>query len=167
MDDILDNLSQLPEWDDNDFQNKDDEGGEAWKNAALRNAAKALYNQWREVMAGILGLLSYAEKNPEMPEGFFEDQKDLLMGDAIQIAVKIKTSAEVDMYVLLMENASVVRKNAIYIQTQISAMVLMGSIEQEHADAVRLDIERFRELFIEWIDTFEKDEYEDEWNFFV
>src|SRR5690242_5720937 len=127
MDDILDNLSQLPEWDDNDFENND--GGEAWKNAALRNAAKALYNQWREVMSGILGLLSYAERNPDMPEGFVEDQKDLLMGDAIHIAVKIKTSAEIDMYVLLMENASVVRKNAIYSQTQISAMVLMGSIE--------------------------------------
>lgn len=166
MDDILNNLSQLPEWDDNGFERRDADG-EGWKNAALRNAAKVLYNQWREVMAGILGLLSYAEKNPDMPEGFFEDQQDLLMGDAIQIAVKIKTSAEVDMYVLLMENASVVRKNAIYIQTQISAMVLMGSIEEEHADAVRRDIERFRELFIEWIHTFEKDEYEDEWNFFV
>ncbi|KAA5533615.1 hypothetical protein F0919_13840 [Taibaiella lutea] len=165
--DILDNLSQLPEWDDNDFDNKGYESGEAWKNAALRTSAKALYNQWREVMTGIYALLSYAEKNPDMPEGFFEDQKELMIGDAIQIAVKIKTSAEVDMYVLLMENAAVVRKNAIYIQTQLSSMVLMGSIEEEHADAVRLDIEKFRELFIEWIATFKKDEYEDEWNFFV
>lgn len=164
--DILDNLSLLPEWEDDDFNEKD-EDGEAWKNAPLRKAAKTLYNQWREVMSGIYALLSSAEKDPEMPEGFFEDQESLIIGDAMQIAVKIKTSESLEMYVLLMENASIVRKNAIFIQTQISSMALMGVIEESHAEAVRADMEEFRLLFIEWIDTFKKDEFEDEWKFFV
>ena len=164
--DILDNLSQLPEWEDDDF-NENDKEGEGWKNAPLRKAAKALYNQWREVMSGIYALLSYAEKDPEMPEGFYEDQESMIIGDAMQIAVKVKTSETLDMYVLLMENASIVRKNAIFIQTQINSMALMGDIEESHAEAVRTDIEKFRLLFVEWIATFKKDEYEDEWNFFV
>jgi hypothetical protein len=163
--DIIDNLSQLPEWEDEEFN--EDEGGERWKNAPLRKAAKALYNQWREVMSGLYALLSYAERDPEMPEGFFEDQESMIIGDAMQIAVKVKTSESLDMYVLLMENASIVRKNAIFIQTQISAMALMGAIEESHAEAVRADIDKFRLLFIDWIETFKKDEYEDEWKFFV
>jgi hypothetical protein len=164
--DILDNLSQLPEWDDEKLNDKD-EAGEAWKNAPLRNAAKALYNQWREVMAGIYALLSYAESDPEIQEDFFEDQKSLLVGDAMEIAVKVKSSEGIDMYVLLMENASIVRRNAIFIQNQLSAMALMGAIDEAHEKAVRTDMDQFRLLFIEWVATFKKDNYEDEWEFFV
>lgn len=164
--DLLDNLSQLPEWDDEKFDNNN-EDGEAWKNTELRNAAKALYNKWREVMAGLYGLLAHAEKNDDFSAEKFEEQKNMLIGDALQIAVKVRTSDSIGMYVLLMENASIVRKNAISIQTQISALRLMGAIDEDYSDAVKADIEQFRLLFIDWIQTFKKDEFEDEWEFFV
>jgi hypothetical protein len=165
--DFLDNLSQLPEWDEEGFNDNEEKDGESWKRKPLRNAAKALYNQWREVMAGIYALFAVAEKGIDTPEGFLEEQKRMVLSDAIQIAVKVKTSEGVDMYVLLMENAAVVRKNAIFIQTQINSMALMGIIEETHADAVKADIDAFRLLFITWVSTFKKDEYEDDWGFFV
>jgi hypothetical protein len=46
-------------------------------------------------------------------------------------------------------------------------MAAMNFIEEDHAVAVKQDIDTFRMLFIKWINTFEKDEFEDEWGFFV
>lgn len=166
--DILDNLSSLPEWDDEGFRKIDEEeDNEERKNEIGFTTCKTLYNQWREVMAGINGLFSYATQAADIPETFLQTQKESVLGDAYQVAVKVRSSAGLDMYVLKMENAAIIRKNAMHIHTQIGGMAGMGFIEEAHAKAVRSDIDKFRLLFIEWINTFEKDDFEDEWGFFV
>jgi hypothetical protein len=166
--DVLDNLSSLPEWDDEGFRKiEDEDGDEDLGNDLNYNACKALYNQWREVMAGINGLFSYAQQSADVPEIMLQGQKENVLSDAYQVAVKVRSSAGLDLYVLKMENAAIIRKNAMFIHTQIGGMAAMGFIEEDHALAVRRDIDKFRSLFIEWINTFEKDEFEDEWGFFV
>lgn len=166
--DVLDNLSNLPEWDDDGFRRIDDEeDNEGQDNSAGFASCKALYNQWREVMAGINGLFSYATQSTEVPEMFLQSQKESILADAYQVAVKVRSSAGLDLYVLKMENAAIIRRNAMQIHTQIGGMAAMECIEEAHALAVRADIDKFRLLFITWVDTFEKDEFEDEWGFFV
>lgn len=168
--DLLDNLSSLPEWDDEGFRriDEEEEGQEgSWKQENSYETCKALYNQWRQVMAGIHGLFSYACQQDDIPEAFLQDQKEHILGDAYQVAVKVRSTAGFDLYVLKMENAAIIRKNAMYIYTGIGSMAAMGFIEEEHAQAVQADIDQFRLLFKRWINTFEKDEFEDEWGFFV
>jgi hypothetical protein len=166
--DILDNLSSLPEWDDEGFRKIEDEDGDENRSDDINyNGCKALYNQWREVMAGINGLFSYAQQREAAPEILLQTQKESILSDAYQVAVKVRSSAGLDLYVLKMENAAIIRKNAMFIRTQIGGMAAMNFIEEDHAIAVKHDIDTFRMLFIEWINTFEKDEFEDEWGFFV
>ena len=166
--DLLDNLSSLPEWDDEGFRKiENEDGDEDLSNDINYKACKTLYNQWREVMAGINGLFSYAQQSADLPEILLQSQKESTLNDAYQVAVKLKSSAGLDLYVLKMENAAIIRKNAMSIYTQIGSMATMGFIEEDHASAVRSDIDKFRLLFITWINTFEKDEFEDEWGFFV
>ena len=166
MDDILNNLSSLPEWDEDNFKGNE-EDGEEWKTAPLKNASRDLYEQWRQVMIGINSLLASAEEDEEAAKDFWAEQKNLLFGDAYQIAVKIQSTVNAGMYVLQMENASIIRKNAIFISGQLLSFAYQGLVEMDHAGAVRADIDSFRQLFKTWIGTFNKDEFDDDWGFFV
>ncbi len=167
----LDNLSGLPEWEDDEFE---DEEGEAWKPNPTRDACKAMYEQWKEVMT----LLNAAfdtdlraneteeEKDDEDPEkSLIEHSKGMILGDAYQIAVKIKSS-EAGMYMIRMENASIIRKNAQFIKSIMLTMIAEEAISEEHGMLIRSEIDKFRMLFRDWVATFQKDEFEDEWGLF-
>lgn len=167
MENIWDNPSSLPEWDDERFRKIEEEDGATWSDNAGREACKALYNQWREVMAGLNGLFSDTSPLTGTSEAFMHSQKNMVMDEARQVAVKVRSADTAGFYVLKMENAAVIRKSAQFVASQILAMADMGFIEAAHAAVVRADIDSFRLLFRKWIRTFEKDEYEDEWGFFV
>jgi hypothetical protein len=163
-----DKLSDLPEWDDGDFRDEDEEG-EEWKPNPTRDACKALYQQWQQVMIvlnGALDSLKIEEKEDGFPADYWDDYAGMILGDAFQVAVKIKSS-EAGLYTIRMENASIIRKNAQFIKS--SMLTLMGEevIEEAHGQVIRDEIDKFKELFKIWVATFEKDEYEDEWGLFI
>jgi hypothetical protein len=165
----------LPEWDDEEFKDEDDEG-EEWKPNPTRDACKALYQQWQQVMLVLNGALDTMkeeteeeevdDKLDEFPKDYREDYKGMILGDAFQVAVKIKSS-EVGLYTIRMENASIIRKNAQFVKSSMLTMMAEGVIEEAHGRVIRDEIDKFRELFKTWVGTFEKDEYEDEWGLFV
>ena len=163
-----DHLSDLPEWDDDDFKDEDDEG-EEWKPNPTREACKALYNQWQQVMTvlnGALDSMTVEEKEDGFPADYWEDHKGMLLGDAYQVAAKIKSS-EAGLYTIRMENASIIRKNAQFIKSAMLTMMSEEVIEKVHGQIIREEIDKFRELFKTWVSTFQKDEYEDEWGLFI
>lgn len=164
----FDKLSGLPEWEDDDFQDNDDEG-EEWKPRPTSEACKAMYEQWKQVMIVLKGAI---ESNPEavdedeeLPEGFRENYRDMVMGDAYQVAVKIKSS-EAGLYMIRMENASIIRKSAQFISSAMLSMIADNTIEESHGMVIREEINKFRLLFRHWVSTFERDEFEDEWGLF-
>ncbi len=165
----FDKLSDLPEWDDDDFRDEEEEG-EEWKPNPTRDACKALYEQWQQVMIVLNGALDSMNTNTGedsfSPE-HWEDHKAMILGDAYQVAVKVKSSEAGDMYMIRMENASIIRKNAQFIKSAMLTMMAEGAIEEAHGEVIRNEIDKFRELFIQWVSTFEKDEFEDEWGLFV
>jgi hypothetical protein len=164
----FDHLSDLPEWDDDDFKDEDDEG-EEWKPNPTKEACKNLYNQWQQVMIVLNGALDSTvieEKKDGFPADYWEDHKAMLLGDAFQIAVKIKSS-EAGLYTIRMENASIIRKNAQFIKSSMLTMMSEGVMEEAHGYIIREEIDKFRELFKIWVSTFQKDEYEDEWGLFI
>lgn len=167
-----DNLSDLPEWDDEEFRDEEEEG-EEWKPNPTRDACKALYQQWQQVMLVLNGALDTMKEEEEsedkqdgFPKDYWEDYKGMILGDAYQVAVKIKSS-EVGLYTIRMENASIIRKNAQFVKSSMLTMMAEGVIEDAHGRVIREEIDKFRELFKTWVGTFEKDEYEDEWGLFI
>ena len=162
-------LSDMPEWDDDDFRDEEEEG-EEWKPNLTRDACKKLYQQWQQVMIvlnGALDSMNTEGSEDSLPAEYWEDHKGMLLGDAYQVAVKIKSSESGNMYVLRMENASIIRKNARFISTSMLTMMAEEVIEEAHGEVIRNEINKFREFFKNWVSTFEKDEFEDEWGLFI
>ncbi len=164
-----DDLSDLPEWDDDEFK-EDEEEGEEWKPNPTRDACKALYQQWQEVMIvlnGTLDSMKVEEKEDGFPADFWEDNKGMLLGDAYQVAIKIQSSETGGLYTIRMENASISRKNAQFIKSNMLSLMAEGVIEEAHGYVIREEIDKFRQLFKYWVSAFQKDEYEDEWGLFI
>ncbi|MBK9571093.1 MAG: hypothetical protein IPO53_15055 [Chitinophagaceae bacterium] len=164
---FFDKISGIPEWNDDDFR-KDDDEGEEWKPNPTRDACKALYEQWKQVMIVLTAALDSMNTNTGedgFPAEYWVDYKGMIMGDAYLVAVKIKSS-EAGLYMIRMENASIIRKNAQFISSSILTMIAEGVIEEVHGMVIRVEIDKFRMLFRQWVSTFERDEYEDEWGLF-
>ena len=163
----FDKLSDLPEWDDDEFRDKEE--GEEWKSHPTRNACKALYHQWQQVMMmlrGTLDSMDLEEKEDGFPADYWDDYKSMILGDAFQVGAKIKSS-EAGLYTIRMENASIIRKNAQFIQSGMLMMMTENVIEEAHGKVIRDEIDKFRNLFKHWVSTFQKDEFEDEWGLFT
>ena len=163
----IDDLNELPDWDDNEFG--DDDEGEGWKPNPTRDACKAMYQQWNTVMmvlkAAFDSLKEPDEEDNMLSKEMLEDHIAMLTGDAFEVAVKIRSS-ETGLYIIRMENAAIIRKNAQYIYISTNGFMQDGLMEPQHRQIIRDEIDQFRELFKIWVSTFKKDEYEDEWGLF-
>jgi len=118
------------------------------------------------LLNGALDSMEVEEKEDSFPADYWEDHKAMILGDAYQVAVKIQSSESGNMYVLRMENASIIRKNAQLVKSSVLTMMIEGVVEEAHGKVIREEIDKFRELFKEWVNTFETDEFEDEWGLF-
>lgn len=159
-----DNFSDLPDWDDN-LKDADEEG-EEWKPNPTRDACKAMYKQWSVIMTMLNGCLN--EESDKTEEGSWtENYQSMMLGDAMQVGVKIRSSEAGGIYVIRMENASIIRKNAQAVQSSMLLFMEEGVIDKEYGMIIRKEIDVFKSLFIKWVSTFEKDEFTDDWGLFV
>lgn len=155
----LPRFNMLPEWDEHHFRH---DKGEAWKWKEDLETAKALYNQWRE----IFGLVSaFAEALPEEEDESLST-RSMIYQNAYVVAPKIISAAGDTLYQIKMENAALIRFNCRQMMEQIGFAVLLGTADEEHKDVIKESLERFKKLFSQWVSTFRKDEYEDEWGLF-
>lgn len=156
-------LSELPEW--------NDESGDGDPRQVLTfKACKALYIKWNEILvmlSGCLGALEDLAEEAEGEESFVKDQKALILSDAYDTGAKIRGSEAGNMYIVRMENASIIRKNVQFIKSFISGLIIEGEVDKEHAEVIRNEIDVFRELFKHWVSTFKKDDFTDEWGLFI
>lgn len=161
--DITD-MQSLPEWDDHRMLQRRYEG-EEWKIAPQMEAAKNLYNKWREIF---LYVESYCETLQDSEEyDHTEKNKELIWQNLFIVAPKIIGAAGIDEYVQKMENASIIRNNCRELMEQVSFTAMVGAGETPYAEAIEMEMDIFRGLFKIWVATFVKDEYEDEWGLFL
>lgn len=162
-----DDLTELPDWDDERLRSYDNEG-EEWKPRPTREACKALYRKWQEVMMMLKGVLVDERNSGEEDNNqYTDDLREMILADAYEVGLKIRTSEVGAIYVLRMENAAIIRKNA---QSVASSLLLLDdeeNVEYKYVELIRAEIDVFKELFRAWVDTFEKDEFEDDWGLFV
>ena len=165
----FDNLSDLPAWDTGRFPIEEEEG-EEWKPNPTRIACKALYEQWRQVMFLLKGILVpiITEKIENSIEAAMDiDTARSLHGDAYIVGLKIRSSEAGNIYTIRMENAAIIRQLAQGIATGLLSFMEDDSADESYIMVVRAEIDKFRGLFIKWVNTFEKDEFKDEWGLFV
>jgi len=166
----IDHLNGLPPWDDDDELDRlaEDNEGESWKPNPTRDACKALYKKWDEIFMMLNGALTEDEEAEEDAfKRFTKERMAIVLGDAFEAGTKIRSSEAGGMYVLRMENAAIIRKNAQYIKTSMLGFKAEGVIDETYCKIIRDEIDVFRGLFKEWIATFTKDDYEDEWGLFI
>lgn len=155
----LPHLNPLPEW-RNFLRNTDK--GEYWKWKEELQIAEALYNQWREVFVLVM---AFAESLPEEEDEMLST-KSMIYQNAYVVAPKIMSACGDTLYQIKMENAVLIRFNCRQMWEQIAFAALTGSADDDHKKVIEDAIGRFKELFRQWIATFRRDEYEDEWGLF-
>jgi len=164
----MDDLNELPEWDEDEFRD-DEEEGEEWKPNPIRDLCKAMYTQWNQVMIVLKAAFDSLKEPGEdslYPKDYIEDYKAMMLADAHEVAVKIRSS-EAGLYIIRMENASIIRKNAQFIKISTNGFIEDDLMEEQYRLVIRNEINKFRELFKQWVATFEKDDCEDEWGLFL
>lgn len=160
----LDKLNFLPGWEDDNF---DDEEGEEWKTNEVKLAGKALYLKWREVFGLVLAFTENLADESEKNETHEQSTQRLIYENAMIIAPKIRSASMVNLYVLQMENAAIIRTNARQLMEQVRFSVLMGFSDENYKRVIEDAMNEFRELFKDWVSTFKKDDIEDEWGLFI
>ena len=158
-----DKYTDLPDWDEEHFP---EEGGADWQPNETREACRALFTKWQEVVFLLNGVISSfsdcgEEDDPEMLADLARD----LLSDAFVVGEKIKSSEAGGTYVIRMENAAIIRKLGQGIAS--SLLLFTGEADEKHIKVVRKEIDTFRLMFIEWVSTFKKDEYTDDWGLFI
>lgn len=159
----INNLNGLPPWKDNPDE------GENWKTNLTTEACKALYKKWNEIIIMLTGALGTMKDISEEKEddSFITEQKAMVLGDAYEVGAKIRSSEAGNMYVLRMENAGIIRKNAQFVKSSVLNLMMQGEVDEEHGEIIRNEIDAFREMFITWVNTFQRDEYTDEWGLYI
>lgn len=155
----LPHFRSLPEWED---RLTDPDDGEAWKWREELQIAEALYNQWREVFSLVS---AFAEALPD-EEDEPVSTRSLIYQNAYMVAPKIMSACGDTLYQIKMENAALIRFHCRQMWEQVAFAVLMGTADREHKEVIEEAIDGFKVLFRQWVATFKRDEYEDEWGLF-
>ena len=164
----IDDLNELPEWDDDKFLDDEHEEGEEWKPNPTRDVCKAMYEQWNQVMIGLkAGFDSLKEPGEDSlyPKDYIEEHKAILLADAYEVGAKIRSS-EAGLYTIRMENAAIIRKNAQFIKISTNGFIEDDLMEEQYRLIIPNEIDKFWELFKQWVATFEKDDCEGGWGLF-
>lgn len=157
-------LSDLPDWEDD--LSLTQSAGMAFPDAT-RVACKALYKQWQEVVFLLKGILMPVLEGDDYEDSLLRDIAHHMLGDALRIGSKIKSSEAGRIYILRMENAAFVRMAAQGIATALMMFSEEQSVDKTHIRIVRNEIDTFRQMFIRWVRTFERDGIRDEWGLFA
>lgn len=152
-----DNIGRFMSYHDDD----DDDDNESWK--PVNQFGKALYRK----SVDILNLAqSLCDMLPE-DDDHAEQTEHMILQNACIIPAKIKGAMAMEYYSLMIENAVIVKVNAVELRTALWACSTMHGIDQKYVDVIREEIEAFRKIFISWIGAFDKtNDLPDEWHLF-
>jgi hypothetical protein len=87
--------------------------------------------------------------------------KEFVLEDAMMLYSKVVGAESTDLYDMKMESATIIRKAARDLLTHCSGLEMFGFRETHYLELVRVAIEEYRLLFIDWVKTF------DQWNYVI
>lgn len=157
----------MDDWDFNYDDLSDEEKDEIEKEQKAKNKAirtSAIYKKAFEIYNTVNALVE------SLPEEEKEFQQRILLESAMMLAPKIAGAMSSESWLISMQNASIVRYHAEYLLTSTSGLRMFTKVEKNYVKILRTEMEEFRELFKEWVGTFEKlehEDYTDEWGLFI
>ena len=83
------------------------------------------------------GSLNIDKKEDESKETWSENYQAMMLGDAYEAAAKIRSSEAGGIYVIRMENASIIRKNAQAVQSSMLIFMEEGVMDKEYGKVIR------------------------------
>ena len=82
--------------------------------------------------------------------------KQMMMEDSMMIAPKIAGAEGGDLYSIRMENAVLIQHHAKQLMVQTFTLEHEKMVDTSYIKLLRDELENFRQLFILWVDTFDK-----------
>ena len=96
-----------------------------------------------------------------------QDIMGMILGDAYMLTAKIANAEGGEFYDLKMQNAAIIRKAAMDLFVSYHSLKMHGFKHAEYYMMVRELIEEYCQLFVKWVDSFDKSLYlVDRWNMF-
>ena len=96
-----------------------------------------------------------------------EDKLDLKAGLFNNVAVinaKIRGAEAGDLYSIRMENAVLIKVNAVEISNTAYTLEMMGIGDADYLEVISNEVHEFRKVFVEWVATFDRtNNMGDEW----
>lgn len=139
----------------------EDGNKDSWKPVKIHG--KALYSKSVDILnlsQTICDLLEAVENG--------EDTGRLIMENAMKVSAKIRGAIAVDqVYSLAMESAVIIKVNICELKAQLWACEEIHGIDEKYIAVLKVEIETFKQLFIQWVLCFDKnDDLPDEWYLF-
>lgn len=157
-------MQSLPNWEDHRMLQQHLRKDE-WKDETQLKAAKELYNKWREIFLYVESYCDTLQNTPDYDH--IDKNKELIGQNLFIVAPKIIGAAGAEYYIHKMENAAIIRRNCCELLDQIRFTAAVGAGERKYADVIEREMNIFRELFKEWVITFVKDRYTDDWGLYT
>lgn len=90
-----------------------------------------------------------------------------MMANAMMLPTKIVGAEGADLYTLRMENAVLIKTHARELLTQTNYLRAEKLSDPAYIDLLREEIENFRVLFVDWVNSFDKsNDIPDDWGLF-
>jgi hypothetical protein len=157
------NFDNDDDFDINDFNFEDDDPEETKRE--MEEEHKRVRNMPLMIKAKDIFDITNAicESMPDDNE-YTEMYRGLLMENAMILAPKIAGAEAIDDYGLKMENAVIIKVNAVQLRTMLNACEMFELVKGDYLNILREDIDEFKILFATWIKTFDKiNVYHDGW----
>lgn len=99
---------------------------------------------------------------------YLQDVKHFMREDALLIPAKIAGAEGGDLYSIRMQNAAIIRDHAMHLYVQVGSLRMHKNYKElEYVQLIRKEIDEFRLLFIEWVESFDTNNHIwDEWGLF-
>lgn len=122
-----------------------------------------LFLKGEEILEVVRQLIDLIPEEDEL----LNSLKGILLEDAFILTSKILSAEAVEIYDLKMENATLIRKAARDLMVQNHTLKEFGFEHTEYFQIVRNLLEEYRLLFIDWVATFDINNYIiDRWGLF-
>ncbi|WP_223033105.1 hypothetical protein [Hanstruepera marina] len=131
-----------------------------WENLPIFQKAESI----RTLIDSIVEITMESEMFFETEEDgkMIDDSINYLVDNSLILPSNIAAAVEEDtLYDIKMENATIIRKAAREILTDLTTLEYYGFKDIEYLDVLRAEMEEFRILFAKWVKTF------DPWNYII
>ena len=101
-------------------------------------------------------------------DDYIQSTKHFMREDSMMLSTKIAGAEAGDLYSIRMQNAAFIRDHAMHLFVQVGSLRMHKKYKEiEYVKLIRDEIDVFRLLFIEWVESFDTNNYVwDEWEMF-